>query len=94
MSESKLQGKAIKLLETAGWYVIRIIAASKAGVSDLVCCSPKGEFVTIEVKFGKNAPTKLQIYNIEQVIKRKGAAYIIYNLGAVQRIIDTHSVQE
>lgn len=94
MSESKLQGKAIKLLETAGWYVIRIIAASKAGVSDLVCCDPYGRFITIEIKFGKNKLTKLQMYNMEQVEKRNGIAYVINTIEQIETIIKVHSVQE
>ena len=94
MSESKLQTKTIKLLEIAGWYVVRVIAASKAGVSDLVCCSPEGRFITIEIKFGGNKLTKLQEYNMDEVIKRNGMAYIVRNIEVVLAIISIHSVQE
>lgn len=94
MSESKLQTKSIKLLQSAGWYVIRIIAASKAGVSDLVCCDPQGLFVAIEIKFGNNKPSKLQWYNIEEIKKRKGLAYIVYDIEKIKEIIKIHSVQE
>ena len=87
LSESKLQAKAIKKLQIAGWYVIRIIAASKAGVLDLVCCTPKGLFVAIEIKFGKNKISKLQNYNIDQIKAKKGAAYVIWNIEELEQII-------
>ena len=87
MSESKLQAKAIKELQIAGWYVIRIIAASKAGVLDLVCCTPEGLFVAFEVKFGKNKTSKLQEYNIQQIRNRKGSAYVIWNIEELRQII-------
>ncbi len=90
MSESKLQAKAIKKLQIAGWYVIRIIAASKAGVLDLVCCTPKGLFVAIEIKFGKNKTSKLQDYNIQEIEKRNGLAYVVYTIEEVDKIITQH----
>jgi len=94
MSESKLQTKSIKLLQSAGWYVIRIIAASKAGVLDLACCDPKGLFVAIEIKFGNNKTSKLQDYNIEQIQQRKGFTYVVYDTDRIKEIIYIHSVQE
>lgn len=87
MSESKLQAKAIKELQIAGWYVIRIIAASKAGVLDLVCCTPVGLFVAIEIKFDKNKTSKLQEYNMQQIRNRNGAAYVIYDIQELRQVI-------
>lgn len=94
MSESKLQTQVQKELREAGWYVIRIIAAGKAGVADIVCCDLFGRFVTIEVKIGINKLSALQEYNADQVKKRNGAAYEVRTIEKVRFIISAHSVQE
>jgi len=91
MKESKLQTQAQKELRAAGWYVIRIIAAGKAGVLDLVCCDPEGSFVAIEIKIKGNKPSKLQWYNIEEIKKRNGIAYVVYTIEELRQIIKNHS---
>jgi len=89
MSESKLQTKAQKELKKAGWYVVRVIAASKKGVADLICCDPNGKFVTIEVKWGYNKLSVLQEWNADQVRKRNGIAYTIYSILELRQIISS-----
>ena len=50
MTGSKLQGKVIKELESRGYLVVNVTAATKNGVSDLICCSSKGKFLALEIK--------------------------------------------
>jgi len=89
MSEAKLQKKAQNELRAAGWYVVKVIAASLAGVPDLLCCSPYGDFVGFEIKYGKNKASKLQEYNLQQITKRKGGAYVISTIEELRQIINS-----
>lgn len=91
MTEAKLQAKVVKELEKEGWYVVRIIAASKAGVPDLITCDPDGRFVAFEVKWGRGKTSKLQNYNIEQIRKRKGVAHVVYSLEELRQILSKHN---
>ena len=74
--------KAIKdYLEAIGWVVVKInnvgikkndgsyIPTHQVGVSDLICCTPEGEFVAIEVKRPGNKPTE----NQKRFLKRVNA---------------------
>ena len=54
MSESKLQTKIIKYLESLGWYVRKIITCNKNGTPDIIACDTSGKFWAFEVKFGRN----------------------------------------
>lgn len=87
MSESKLQAKIIRLLEKHGFYVVKTIVSNKKGVPDILACSPKGAFVAIEVKFGRNKASKLQEYNIRLIRERGGLAEVVWDLEAVERLI-------
>lgn len=85
-AEAYIQTKIIKYLESLGWYVVKIVVASKSGVPDLLCCSPNGFFWAFEVK-AKTKPSKLQEYNIQEIQKRNGSAFVVYSLQEVKDII-------
>jgi Holliday junction resolvase len=86
MSEKALQTKCIKFLESQGWYVIKIVVASKSGVPDLICCSPAGKFYGFEIK-ENSKPTALQMYNINRINEVNGKAYLIYSLSELEDIV-------
>lgn len=73
---SNLQAKLIKKLESAGCYVINVVAASKNGVPDIVGCSPNGRFFAIESKDKGDRLSKLQIHNMVRVVECGGIAIV------------------
>lgn len=83
MSEAKLQTKIIKWLESKNCYVIKIIAANKSGIHDIVGCLPNGRFFSVEVKYGSNTPSKLQEYNCQLIKKNKGLTMVAWDLESV-----------
>lgn len=83
MSEQKLQSKILDWLQANGFYARKVIKANKAGVPDIVGCTPKGKFYAIEVKYGSNTASELQKYNIAEVCKRGGIAFVAWDLETV-----------
>lgn len=49
MLEQQIQSKIIKNLEKEGWYIVKLITTTKAGIPDLLCLK-NGRTVFIEVK--------------------------------------------
>lgn len=56
------------------------IMGAPAGTPDLICCSPKGKFVAIEVKRPKNEPTPLQYATIHHINDVGGDAIWVQSL--------------
>jgi hypothetical protein len=54
---------------------------------DIIACAPGGRFVGIEVKFGKNKASKLQEYNISEVNKRGGLAFVVWSMEELQECL-------
>jgi Holliday junction resolvase len=78
MNEQQIQGRLIKKLESRGYYVVKVIAGSRAGVPDLLVCKPpEGRFIGIECKTKSGKLSELQIYNGEK-IKKAGGIFIIH----------------
>ena len=82
--EQRLQTKIMAWLKAEGFYAIKVVAAGKKGVPDIVGCTPTGEFFAIEVKFGTNIVSALQQWNIEEIRKRKAVAIVAYCLADVK----------
>ena len=80
MSEQKVQKKILDYLAKQGFYTVKTIVSNKKGVPDILACSKEGRFVAIEVKYGKNKPSKLQEYNIAEIKKRNGFAMVCWSL--------------
>lgn len=59
------------------------IPIGKRGVSDLLVCSPTGQFIAIEVKIKPNKPSDEQLEFIKEVKKRKGIGLVVYSLDDV-----------
>lgn len=73
MKEADIQSKIKKYVKAMGGYCVKVVAATEAGASDLVCCV-KGRYVAFEVKRPGEKPTMLQIEKIAQVRKAGGIA--------------------
>lgn len=92
MSEQTLQKKIIDLLKSCGFDVVKIITCNRKGVSDILACAPNGVFWAIEVKFGTNKPSPLQLYYISEIVKRNGVAFVAWDLATVQQALDIHGI--
>lgn len=90
-SESELQTDMMKYLTLKGIYHININPGQfmRAGIPDLICCV-RGHFLAIEVKRpdGKGITSKLQEYNIEEIIKSGGTAVVMENYIEFTKFID------
>ena len=87
MTEQQIQNKIIKYLKTIS-YVVKIISATKAGVLDVIVCY-KGRFIAFEVKTPdtKDDTSDLQEYNIREIVKNGGLAYVVWELNQIKDII-------
>ena len=87
MTEQVIQKSMIKYLKTIS-YVVKIVSATKAGVLDVIVCY-KGRFIAFEVKTPdtKDDTSDLQEYNINEIIKNGGLAYVVWELDQVKEII-------
>lgn len=76
--EKDVQRKAIKYLESKGFYVIKIISANFSGKPDLICCY-SGRFIAIEIKDGNKDLTALQEYNLREILAVGGIAISVHS---------------
>lgn len=83
MSEQDEQGKILKWLDKKGFYAFKVIRANRAGILDINGCTPKGRFFAIEVKYGNNTASGLQLYNLAEIEKRGGIAFVAWDLETV-----------
>ena len=87
--EQKIQKTIIKWLEDEGYYVVKVISASKAGVPDIICCIV-GKFVGIEVKTPstRDNTSELQKYNLNKIKLAEGYSLVAYNLDQVKELVN------
>lgn len=83
MNEQAIQAKIIKFLVAKGFDVVKIIRCNRNGVSDIIACAPDGRFWAIEVKCGNNKPSALQEHYVSEILKRKGVAFVTWDLETV-----------
>jgi len=83
MKGSKLQALTIKELKAKGFLVVNVMTASTNGVSDLLACSPKGQFYAIEIKGDGDTIKPLQSHFIKEVVKRGGIGMVVTDLNQV-----------
>ncbi len=81
--EGAVQGKILKWLQANNFWCFKTIVCSTNGIMDIIACSPKGNFVGIEVKYGNGRPSDLQKYHIEEVKRRGGIAFVAWDLETV-----------
>ena len=86
--EQVIQTKIQKYLSSQGAYVVKVIQASKKGVSDLLVCY-KGQFLAIEVKTPETLHTvsDLQEYNLNEVVKAGGYRCVASSLEEVEILL-------
>lgn len=82
-SEKQFENKIKKYLKEHDAYFLKYWAGAqftKSGVPDILACV-NGYFVGIEVKAQNGKPSELQLYNIQQIRKAGGFAYVVYPSG-------------
>ena len=88
-SEQTIQSEILKYLKSVGAYTIKVFAATKSGIPDIICCY-KGRFIAIEVKRPetKTNVSPLQVANITMIINAQGEAIVAWDKEMVKTFID------
>ena len=88
-SEQTIQSEILKYLKSVGAYTIKVSAATKAGIPDIIGCY-KGRFIAIEVKRPetKTNVSPLQVANITMIINAQGEALVAWDKEMVKTFID------
>ena len=88
-SEQTIQSEILKYLKSVGAYTIKVSAATKAGIPDIICCY-KGRFIAIEVKRPetKTNVSPLQVANITMIINAQGEALVAWSKDMVIECIN------
>ena len=89
-SEQDIQKEILNFLKSIGAYAIKIIRANENGVLDIVSCLKSGRFLTIEVKFGYNKPTKLQKHHLNKVRECGGLSICVWSLDELKEYLLLH----
>lgn len=83
MLEQDLQADILKWLKKHNFYAFKVVRANRAGILDINGCTPSGRFFAVEVKIGNNTASELQLYNVEEITKRNGIAFVAWDLETV-----------
>lgn len=86
MTGAKLSQASIKVLEERGYIVTNVIAAGKAGVSDLIACI-HGRYTALEVKGEGDTLKPLQADKLNKTIKAGGIGVVVRSLADVHEAI-------
>ena len=87
MKEQDIQRAIGKEIEKRGGYVVKVIQAAKAGVPDLVCCY-RGQFVAMEVKTPTGRVSRLQVYNLEKILRAGGYGAVVRSVDDARALLD------
>lgn len=82
-AEKQFENKIKDFLKEQGAWFIKYWAGSKFtkdGIPDLLCCI-NGHFVAVEVKAQNGTPSDLQLYNVREIRKAGGFAFVLYPSG-------------
>ena len=75
--ETKFKEKILsRLKELPNSWVVKVQQVALRGTPDILLCL-KGHFVAIELKTEDGELDALQTYNIEQIVKAGGSAYVM-----------------
>jgi len=89
MKEQQYQAKIVKALEAKGAYVVKVVAASKKGVPDILACY-RGSFIGIEVKtpLTRSNTSKLQDYNLKKIMEANGYSIVAVDFSDLEPIFE------
>ncbi len=78
MIEQAIQGKILKFLRSKGFVTMKVVVAERAGVLDIIACSPEGRYWEIEVKTPQGVASKLQEIRVRKIQKNRGISFVAY----------------
>lgn len=79
-AEKNFENKVKKYLKDNGAWFLKYWAGAaytKSGIPDILACV-NGCFVAIEVKAPNGKPSELQLYNLREIEKAGGYAFLLY----------------
>lgn len=89
--EGKVKDKVVAELASMGAYYFFPVMTGfgNSGIPDIVGCI-NGRFFAIECKSGNNKPTRLQISQMEEIVRCGGVALVINedNIGEVRQTLE------
>lgn len=88
MRESTIQKKIITYLNSIGVWSVKTITTNKPGTPDIIACVD-GVFVAFEVKTNKGVVSPLQNYQIREIQKANGAAFVVRSVDEVQQCLSS-----
>ena len=93
MSEQSIQKKILDYLHVNGAYTVKTIVTNRSGVPDILFCL-KGHFCAIEVKTSKGRVSELQKWNLEQISKSGGIAFVARSVDEVREALQQSGLIE
>lgn len=77
--EKAFEQRVKKYLKERGCWVFKVHGDGfqRAGVPDLIVCTPSGKFMGIELKRESGKASPLQLYNIEKINECKGIGLVL-----------------
>lgn len=79
-AEKNFENRIKKYLKDNGAWFLKYWAGAaytKSGIPDILACV-NGYFVAIEVKAPNGKPSELQLYNLREIEKAGGYAFLLY----------------
>ena len=89
MTETQLKNKVMEhLRKTYGKniWIYKACDMFTSGIPDILGVL-EGKFIAIELKVGKNKPTKLQLHTVEKIRKAGGLADVCWSLEEVKEVL-------
>jgi Holliday junction resolvase-like predicted endonuclease len=80
MKEQQIQSKVIKLMESKGYYVLKLSKTNKQGIPDLLCLKKDEPPFFIEVKTDKGVVSALQLFRQKELKELGFKSIIIKNI--------------
>jgi hypothetical protein len=80
MTEQQIQSKVINLMESKGYYVLKLSKTNKQGIPDLLCLKKDEPPFFIEVKTDKGVVSALQLFRQKELKELGFKSIIVKNI--------------
>ena len=95
MSETDLKNKVLRYLrrELPGSWVYHPSDKFVSGIPDILVVW-RGRFMAIELKVGKNKPTRIQLHTLKKIEEACGMAFVCYTMEEVKEAVAAFMVPD